>query len=38
VRILRIRASEEYASIIFRFGRTLLVDSIDPWLTCVWFA
>jgi len=38
VRILRIRASEQYAIFIFRFRPRLIVDDIDPYLTCVWFA
>ena len=38
MRILRIRASEQYASIIFRYHRALVVDDIDPQITCVWFA
>jgi hypothetical protein len=38
VRILRIRASEQYATFIFRFCPRLIVDDIDPWITCVWFA
>lgn len=41
MRILRLRASQEYAALHLRlgFGRYLwLVDDIDPWITCVWFA
>jgi hypothetical protein len=39
VRILRIRASEETAALMFGlFSMTLFVADIDPWVDCVWLA
>lgn len=39
MRILRIKASEDTATIMFElFSMTLFVADIDPWITCVWFA
>lgn len=38
MRIHFIRASEEWAAFIFKYRHSLIVDDIDPWIDCVWFA